>query len=132
MQPGRSTTFRLLLAAGPALLALGWIARALPPGLRPFCLTHLATGYPCPGCGAFRALCLLAAGRLVQAFLIQPFMTLLFTAILLASAAAGTLWLLKRPEPRLPAISPMAWKWLVAGLIAALLVNWLYLVKAGI
>ncbi len=132
MRPVRPATFYLLLATGPALFALGLMARLMPDHARPLCLTHQLTGLPCPGCGSFRALCLFTTGHLPQAFLTQPFMTLVYTALALASMTAWLLWLLNKPTPTLPAIPTKAWKWLIAALALALLLNWAYLVAAGV
>ncbi|MFO7535578.1 MAG: DUF2752 domain-containing protein [Kiritimatiellia bacterium] len=131
MRPPRSSTFYLLLMAGPGLLLLGAAARLLPDGLRPLCITHAATGLPCPSCGSYRALCLFMEGRWLAAWMMQPLMTLVYTALAAASLGAAASWLLrwdvpvKRfPNRRLPV--------LLAGLgLLALLVNWLYLLAAG-
>jgi hypothetical protein len=132
MRPARPPLFYLFLAAGPALVLLGLTARWMPPPFRPVCVTHRLTGYPCPGCGSFRALALFSSGKWMQAFLTQPLMTLVFTAVALAAAAALVMWLLKKPLPPLPAPRASTQKWLLAGFFAALLVNWIYLVRAGI
>jgi hypothetical protein len=125
MQPARTFTPYVLLIAGPALVLLGLLARILPRGLRPVCLTHALTGVPCPGCGSFRALGLFATGQVKEAFFTQPLMTLLFSAIVLTSALAALLRLLGRPMPAPPRIRN-AWRILLIGLCALLvLLNWL-------
>ena len=99
MRPLRPIAFTLLLAAGPALFLLGAVARLLPAGARPLCLTHMLTGFPCPGCGSFRALCLFTAGHWSDAWLMQPLTTLLYSAAVLLSVAAGIVWLFRLPTP---------------------------------
>jgi hypothetical protein len=132
MRPTHSAAFYLILLAGPGILFLGLFTRILPPGLRPLCLTHALTGFPCPGCGSFRALSLFIGGHLKQAFLMQPLMTALFTLVLLSSLTAGILWLLRLPVPNPPRI-PSRLNALLIGLATLLmLLNWLYLVAAGI
>jgi hypothetical protein len=120
------------MIAGPALVLLGLAARWMPERVRPMCLSHRITGFPCPGCGSFRAFSLLAEAEWRRAFLTQPLMTMLATALLLASAGAWLLWALKKQGPRTSFMTPRAWKWLIAGLVAALLANWAYLVGAGV
>jgi hypothetical protein len=39
---------------------------------------------------------------------------------------------LNKPSPTRPPIPAKAWKWLIAALALALLLNWAYLVAAGV
>ncbi len=127
MRPFRPASFALILAAGPGLFVLGTLARHWPAGARPLCLMHALTGLPCPGCGSFRALCLFTAGRWLEAWLMQPLMTLLFAAVALASAAAWFVWLLRIPTAALRPLTRREHALLAAGAAAAVLLNWLYL-----
>ena len=127
MRPSRPLSFAFALAAGPGLLLLGAAARLWPAGARPLCLTHTLTGLPCPGCGSFRALCLFTAGRWLASWHMQPLMTLLFAAILLASAAAWLVWLFRIPLPPTRPLTRREHALLAAGAAAAVLLNWLYL-----
>ncbi len=127
MRPTRPVTFYLLLGAGPALFLLGTVARWLPAGARPLCLTHTLTGIPCPGCGSFRALCLFAAGRWTDAGLMQPLMTLLYTALVLLSVATAVVWLFRLPTPPWRALTRREQALLIALTALAVLLNWTYL-----
>jgi hypothetical protein len=131
MRPPRSSTFYLLLMAGPGLFLIGAAARLLPEGLQPLCITHATTGLPCPSCGSYRALCLFTEGRWLAAWFMQPLMTLVYTTLAAASLGAAIIWLLRWevpvvrfPNRRAPVVLT------VLGLLA-LLVNWLYLLAAG-
>ena len=130
MRPVRPPIFYLLLAAGPGLFLLGTLARGLPASARPLCLTHMLTGLPCPGCGSFRALCLFTAGLWNDAWLMQPLMTLLYSAAVLLSVAAGFAWLFRIPTPAFRPLSRREHALLIAGAALAVFLNWLYLLAA--
>jgi hypothetical protein len=127
MRSTRPTAFCLLLAAGPALFLTGALARLIPAGARPLCLTHVATGLPCPGCGSFRALCLFTAGHWREAWFMQPLMTLLYTAVALLSAAAMVGWLFRISTPPFRPLTRREHVLLLAGAALAVFLNWLYL-----
>lgn len=131
MRPPRSPTFYLLLLAGPGLVLLGAAARFLPEGRRPVCLTHAVTGFPCPGCGSYRALGLFMEGRWLEAWFMQPLMTLLYTAVVLLSLAAAAAWLFRIPVPPAHYQARRRAGLLIALGVLALLVNWIYLLSAG-
>ncbi len=130
MRPPRASTFYLLLAAGPVLFLIGAAARWLPTGVQPLCLTHTLTGFPCPGCGSFRALCLFIAGRWTEAWLMQPLMTLLYTSLVLLSAMAWFVWLFRLPSPSLRPLTRREHALLIAGAVLAVFLNWVYLLVA--
>ena len=127
MRPARPPIFYVLLAAGPALFLLGAVARLLPPGARPLCLTHTLIGLPCPGCGSYRALCLFTAGRWADSWLMQPLMTLLYTAAVLVSLAAAGAWLLRIPAPAPRPLTRRERALAIALAALAVFLNWLYL-----
>jgi hypothetical protein len=108
-----------LLAATPFATA---VAAALPA-----CPVKRLSGWPCPSCGAGRALLALAAGEWGAALAWNP----LVAGGGLAFVLGGLLALVRSfraaplAEPReLPA--PARW-----GIVAALAGNWLYLIAAG-
>ena len=127
MRPSRPASFYLILIAGPGLFLLGAVARLWPAGARPFCFTHTLTGLPCPGCGSYRALCLFTAGRWLDSWHMQPLITLLYSTVILLSAAAWIAWLFRLPAPALRSLTRREHALLAAGAAAAVLLNWLYL-----
>ena len=119
----------LVLAAGAGAAAL---LAPLLPAIAPFvpaCPFHALTGLPCPGCGATRAALALARGDLGGALAWNPLAALALIGGVLACALAP-LWIAARgPVPRfapaLPARARLA-------LVAALALNWAYLVVRGV
>jgi hypothetical protein len=119
---------------GLFLLAAGLLVTVMAPGLlaaAPRCLFKVATGWPCPTCGATRALWALGAGHPLEALAWNP---LLGLAALGGSLYLPYAWLvvggvitpirtgwLTPPMPR-------TLRWLVP---AALALNWIYLLLAG-
>ena len=70
------------------LLIGGWVLYTYPPvtsGFYPQCAFKQATGLDCPGCGTTRALHALVHGRVVDAFLFNPF---LFAVMAMFACAA--------------------------------------------
>jgi hypothetical protein len=81
-------------------------------------------GIPCPTCGCTTAACLLVHGRIVDAFVTQPFGAA-FTAIGLLFGVHGVLCLLRARSFVDILVRLSFWRW-VSGAIALLLVSWLY------
>ena len=114
----------LLLVAGAAIRVLHLDHRGFA-----FCYFKQLTGYACFTCGSTRALGHLARFDPGAAFLIQPLATLGFLVVL-AWAACDALLALRsrRLALRLPGRTAL---W--AGLfVAALVVNWFYLLATGV
>jgi len=115
----------------PLCAAAAWAVAHLPTRFEPICTLHAVSGYPCPTCGTLRCIRHALAGRLGDAFVTQP-----FVAALMAVALAYSLYSWVVVVGRLPRIRPMhapralAW-WVGAATVAALLVNWVYLVLDG-
>ncbi len=113
------------LGAGSAVVStplLPWLARLAPP-----CPLHALTGIPCLTCGATRAAIALAHGEPAAAFALNP----LAAAAIVAGVPGGLLapaWVaLRAPLPPMPATGRLR-----LAVIAALAVNWIYLVVRGI
>ena len=108
-----------------AALAFAWVGFGLPG---PSCAFHKITGWPCLTCGSTRCVRLLLQGAFGDAFRMNPlfFTSLLGVAIFDGYAAVVLLGRLPRWRPqRVPV-------WLRFVLLAALLVNWAWLVVAGV
>jgi len=127
MPPPRPPALYLALAVGPGLFLLGVLARQWPAAAQPTCVAHALTGLPCPGCGSYRALCLFTAGRWMEAWRLQPLMTVFFALMLLLSAAAWLGWLFRIPVPEPRPLTRREQLLLAVGLALAVLTNWFYL-----
>jgi len=118
-----------VLAAG-ALSALAlapfapWLAPLLPP-----CPFHALTGLPCPGCGATRAALALARGDVAQAFGWNPLVAAAF--VLGGVACLLAPWWVAAGRP-LPALAPVLPRRARLALVAAVGVNWTWLVVRGV
>jgi len=106
--------------------AVTWaVSRVMPP-----CWMHALLGIPCPACGSSRMLDALLRGHVLDAFLLNPFYFLLVPlslAIVSAAALMGPRTFLRRLE---------RWSadtWVRFGYVtfAALLLNWIYLLRFG-
>lgn len=116
---------------GVAMLAVGgWLASLLPARWIPPCGFHTLTGHPCPSCGGTRMTQELLHGRWLEALRMNP----LFAFVL----AGFALWFLAGAAARLAGrdftidVGAREEKWLWLALLAAFLVNWVYLWRAGI
>lgn len=110
-------------------VAAGWISAGLP---LPGCLFHALTGWPCPGCGSTRALLAAAHGDLGGALRWNPLAVAALVGALLYNVYAGAVLLLKLPRLRFAVRSPKAAAALRVFAAALILVNWLYLFRAGV
>jgi len=101
------------------VLGLYWIGNLTDRNLAP-CLWRHATGLPCPLCGGTTASLRLATGRIGEAFLVNPMVTL-------ALPGVGA-WLLLRLGFGLRVDWGIPRKAMLGGLVALAFVNWAYVV----
>jgi hypothetical protein len=87
------------------------------------------TGIPCPTCGTARAALALARFDVLGALGRYPLPTIAWLFLLGGGLAAGGMALLGRTPPRIPGRLPV---WARAGLVAAVLTNWLYSIATGV
>ncbi len=122
-------------SVGTLLAAAGFVAFLLAPrflGRATVCVFKAGTGFPCPTCGTTRVLEALAAADPAAALLINPLavLTLAGGALYLVYAwlvVAGGL------RPWRPGwLTPPMPVWLRFGLPLAVILNWLYLIAAGV
>jgi hypothetical protein len=108
-------------------LAVGWLhLDHLPFSI---CVFKALTGWPCPTCGATRALGLLFRGDLPGAFRMSPLATLVAAALLVWGLA--DLALMPRGRAFAVELSPSLAVPARAAALLALLGNWAYLIAAG-
>lgn len=112
-------------AVSAVLLAPLW-PRLLP--LLPRCAFHRLTGHPCPTCGTTRAALALVHGHVIDAISYNPLIVILGFSFM-AGAFIAPFWAQARLP--LPVIPRTAWRLLRIAAIAAILVNWAYLLLSG-
>lgn len=77
-----------IASAAIVILIGGWVLYTFPPvtsGFYPQCAFKQATGLDCPGCGTTRALHALLHGRVVEAFLFNPFIFAIMSGFVIAT-----------------------------------------------
>lgn len=126
MKPQRLPAWAWVLLAWAALVAAGAALEAFTGRPVELCLFRRVTGYPCPTCGSTRSVVALLHGDLGRSFHFSP---LLWVAGVLAAA-----WLLVRVlrGPRAWASSPAARRWGLGLGLAALLANWVWVLRRAI
>lgn len=112
-----------------ALTSLGLML--LPERFVPVCRFRALTGVPCITCGSFRCAKLMLAGRLLEAWRMQPLASVAALAIALFSVYAWVVVLGRRPRLRLEGLSKGARRVALGIVIGVVLANWLYLIAAG-
>jgi len=114
------------VAAWCAGVALTWtVSLVMPP-----CWMNVLLGIPCPACGSSRMLDALLQGKVLDAFLLNPFFFVLAPvslAIVSAAALIGPSAFLQRLERW----SPDTWLRIAYVTAAAMLLNWIYLLNFG-
>ena len=127
----RSTHF-LELQTGLFILLIGAaglaVALLFPAQVKqmPACLFRIWTGIPCPVCGATHAGLELGQGHLIGALAYNPFFTLVYLYMILASANAVIGLVFKKRWDVV--LTPRERQWLTTLLLAALPLNWVFLI----
>jgi len=113
-------------AAGVAAL---WLWSRIPT---PKCVFHGVTGIPCMTCGSTRATRLLLERDFMGAFLLNPLVTLSLLLIAAFVVYAAIVSLLGLPRLRVTGCRKWEANILRIGAVCFLLVNWVYLIRAGL
>ena len=117
-----------MVSVGCALLAIAWLHFHLPI---PRCGFHLATGLPCPACGATRCIVSLLHGGWRNAFGFNPvvFLTVACLAVFDGYAVVALTCTRKRLRVSAPGFfPPLALRLATVALIG---LNWAYLIHRG-
>lgn len=118
-------------AVAVALVALSPLAPHLA-GALPACPWKALTGIPCPGCGTTRAA--LALGRLdfAAAFAVSPLAAAGWAGLIVGGVVAGLLSLAGIEPPALPRLTGRAETAFRIAVVAAVTLNWIYLIYSGV
>lgn len=102
------------------------IVTRMPAQWLPRCALKRLTGLPCPTCGAWRAVCALRRGELLEAWLCQPLLVAA-AAVLTALAIYALITAVARRPRHFPVANRRERRllWLTLALLAA--ANWAYL-----
>lgn len=95
------------------------------------CTFKLVTDVPCPTCGASRSIIALSDGRLVTALRLNPLLIGAVLAVFAYVPVAFVLWTRGLRRPRLRLVHPGARWGAVAVALAAVAVNWVFIVVDG-
>ena len=114
----RITAFALLTGA---LVVGAWIEPA--PVHVSVCMSRILTGVGCPACGMTRAIVALKTGHVAESIRLHAFAIPFVVAGLVAWAALGLGFLLRRDL--FPDLSRRRAQWTLLGVLAAFLVYWL-------
>ena len=125
---GRPGTLVLALLATGAALSAAWVRFGLP---LPHCTLKEWTGLPCATCGTTRLVQALLSGEILAAFALNP---LVFSGLVLTTAwgvTSAVRWAFDLPL-RPFTVGPDHRARLVLVAVAAVILNWIYLVARGI
>lgn len=126
MRPERAFWLSILVAGLVVLAAASWIPRDVGTGLR--CWFLELTRAPCPFCGMTRTFLDAGHGQWKSALQQSPAGLVLYAGAW-ALALAGAIQVVRREPSRPPQRIP---RWFWAAGIAALAINWLYRLIAGL
>lgn len=115
-----------LLAAIAARLHLLSLAGGIHLPL--FCPFQQITGWPCPTCGATRALAALTQGRLIVALSFNPLVAAVSLFLVGAAIVSLACRALRLELPAPPRPGPSLSRLLRAGAVGLVLANWSYLI----
>lgn len=105
----------------PLLIVLAWLNHA--DRLWP-CLFKKYTGFPCPACEAAHAWNALLAGRIAEALVMQPLMTVAEIGAVLFVIYSWVIVPLKTPRLRVEGVRPIS---IAAWIVALVILNWFYI-----
>jgi hypothetical protein len=127
----KETDFEFLFLAVSSVAAascFAWLALGLPwPG----CWFRRLTGLPCPTCGATRSALSLAHGNLAAALRYNPLIFVCYVGTIILNVYCTGVLLFQFPRPRLAGLPANIKRCLCVLVLAAVALNWVYLVANG-
>lgn len=120
----------LWLMVGGASLCLLGVALATPGIQLPLCAFRTITGLPCPTCGVTRTVIALSRGDVGRALFMNPLAALACVAALLYLLYAAAVLALRLPRLR-PTVTASGARWLRITTVAAIALNWIWLIATG-
>ena len=120
----------LWLLVGAASICLLGVALATPGIELPRCVFKAVTGLPCPSCGVTRAIIALSRGQFARALFMNPLAALACGAALVYFVYAAAVLAFRLPRLR-PILSPGGVRVLRVVTVAAIAVNWAWLIATG-
>ncbi len=115
------------VSLGAAGVAWAWTAIGLAT---PKCAFHAVTGIPCPACGATRCFVHLTHGAWDAALAMNPLACLGFAAVVVFDIYAVAVLVTRSPRWRWT-VTPRGLLRLRIALLAAVALNWAWLIHAG-
>lgn len=119
----------LCVSVASAIGAWLWLRLGYPV---PPCTWRELIGVPCPSCGATRSVTALLAGNWAAAFLMNPLVFLGAIGVVLYDIYAATVLALRAPRLRLLPLSRRAGNVIRIAVVAAVLLNWAWLLHRGV
>ena len=111
-----------------AMIVMAPLTSELVAGL-PACTFRELSGIPCPGCGSSRAAELLSRFQFLEALRRFPLATLGWTGLIGGGLLAGVAGIC---GGSIPYLSSRWLPWIRWGLVAAIIANWLLLIRTGV
>jgi Protein of unknown function (DUF2752) len=117
------------MVGGASLCLLG--VALVTPGIQlPRCTFKMLTGLPCPTCGVTRAVIALSRGQIAHGLFMNPLAAIACGAALVYLVYAAAVLALRLPRLR-PVLSPAGGRALRAATVAAIAINWMWLIATG-
>ena len=117
----------ILLLGLPVAFLIGDYFAAIYPG----CPFRIITGIPCLTCGFTRSVLALRDGHFIRSLRMNPLLWVLTALIISWSVWSVVLRITKHHRPQIT-VSMDERKWVTGGILLLLLLNWGYLIWAGI
>jgi hypothetical protein len=128
----RSGGWAVMPILAAALASAGIVVHLLHLDRLPvvLCFFKTATGIPCMTCGSTRALGRLAHLDVLGALRVNPLATIALSTVMVLGLVELVLWMQGRTLSISLSSRQIRWSWVLAGLL--LVVNWVYLIRAGV
>jgi hypothetical protein len=126
LKPGE-TDFEPWFLMASSLFGLGcliWLGFGLP---WPHCWVRHLLGIPCPTCGSTRSALALAHGNVGRAFQLNPLMCLVYLGVIGFDFYAAAVLIFRTKRIRFIAMPKSTQQIVASVIVAAVLVNWIYL-----